>query len=46
MIAIGVETEYRSVVGSLSGWGPTGELNALIVAGSEVINFLRLLKLI
>jgi hypothetical protein len=28
MIAIGVEPEYRSVVRSLSGWGPKGEPNA------------------
>jgi hypothetical protein len=28
MLAIGVETEYRSVTRSLSGWGPKGESNA------------------
>jgi hypothetical protein len=46
MLAIGVETEYRSVTRSLSRWGPKGEPNALIAAESEVTNFLRLLKLI
>jgi hypothetical protein len=46
MLAIGVESEYRSVTGSLSGWGPKGEFNALITAESEVTDFLRLLKLI
>jgi hypothetical protein len=25
MLAIGVETEYRSITKSLSGWGPKGE---------------------
>jgi hypothetical protein len=46
MLAIGVETEYRSVSRSFSVWGPKGELNAPIAAESEVTNFLRLLKLI
>jgi hypothetical protein len=46
LIAIGVESEYRSITRSLSGWGPKGEPNALIVAESEVMDFLRLLKLI
>jgi hypothetical protein len=46
MLAIGVETEYRSVTRSLSEWGPKGEPNASITAESEVTNFLRLLKLI
>jgi hypothetical protein len=46
LIAIGLESEYRSVARSLSGWGPTGESNALIAAESEVTNFFRLLKLI
>jgi hypothetical protein len=46
MLAIGVESEYRYVTGSLSGWGPKGEHNASIAAESEVMNFLRLLKLI
>jgi hypothetical protein len=41
MIAIGVELEYRSVGISLSRWGPKGESNAPITAGSEVTNFLR-----
>jgi hypothetical protein len=36
LIAIGVETEYRSIARSLSGWGPKGESNAPIVVGSEV----------
>jgi hypothetical protein len=46
MLAIRVEPEYRSVTRSLSGWGPKGELNAPIAAESEVVDFLRLLKLI
>jgi hypothetical protein len=46
MLAIGVEIEYRSVTRSLSGWGPKGEPNAPIAAESEVVDFLRLLKLI
>jgi hypothetical protein len=46
MLAIGVETEYRSVTRSLSGWGSKGEPNAPITAESEVTDFLRLLKLI
>jgi hypothetical protein len=46
MLAIRVETEYRSVTRSLSGWGPKGESNASIVAESDVTDFLRLLKLI
>jgi hypothetical protein len=46
LIAIGVETEYRSVSKSLSGWGPKGELNAPIVVESEMTDLLRLLKLI
>jgi hypothetical protein len=46
MLGIGVESEYRSVTRSLSGWGPKGEPNALIIAESEVADFLRLLKLI
>jgi hypothetical protein len=46
MLAIGVETEYRYVTKSLSGWGPKGEPNALIATESEVANFMRLLKLI
>jgi hypothetical protein len=41
MIAIEVETEYRSVVRSLSGLSPKGGLNVPIVAGSEVTHFLR-----
>jgi hypothetical protein len=46
MLAIGVETKYRSVSRSLSGWDPKGEPNAPITAESEVADFLRLLKLI
>jgi hypothetical protein len=46
LIAIGVELEYRSVSRSLSSWGPKGEPNALIVAESEMMDLLRLLKLI
>jgi hypothetical protein len=45
MLAIGVETEYRSVTRSLSGWGPKGESNAPIAAESKITDFLRLLKL-
>jgi hypothetical protein len=46
LISIGVEPEYRSVSGSLSGWGPKGEPNAPIAAESEMTDLLRLLKLI
>jgi hypothetical protein len=46
MLAIGVESEYRSVARSLSGWGLKGQHNAPITAESEVTNFLRRLKLI
>jgi hypothetical protein len=46
LIAIGVEPKYRSVSKSLSGWGPKGEPNAPITAESEMMDFLRLLKLI
>jgi hypothetical protein len=46
LIAIGVESEYRSITRSLSGWGPKGEHNASITTDSEVTGFLRLLKLI
>jgi hypothetical protein len=46
LIAIGVESEYRSVSISLSGWGLKGELNALIIAESDMTDLLRLLKLI
>jgi hypothetical protein len=45
MLAIGVETEYRSVSRPLSGWGPKGESNAPIATESEVVDFLRLLQL-
>jgi hypothetical protein len=46
LIAIGVETEYRSIFISLSGWGPKGELNAPIIAERDMTDLLRLLKLI
>jgi hypothetical protein len=46
MLAIRIEQEYRYVTRPLSGLGPKGEHNALIVAESEVADFLRLLKLI
>jgi hypothetical protein len=46
LIAIGVETEYRSVTKSLSRWGPKGEPNVSIAAESEMTDLLRLLKLI
>jgi hypothetical protein len=46
MLAIGVETEYRSVTRSLSRWGPKGDSNVPITAKNEVADFLRLLKLI
>jgi hypothetical protein len=46
LIAIRVEPEYRFVTISLSGWGPKREPNAPIAAESEMMNLLRLLKLI
>jgi hypothetical protein len=46
LIAIRIETEYRYISRSLSGWGSKGEPNAPIVAESEIVDFLRLLKLI
>jgi hypothetical protein len=46
MLAIRVEPEYRSVIRSLSEWGPKREPNASITNESEVTDFLRLLKLI
>jgi hypothetical protein len=46
LIAIGVEAEYRSVSRSLSGWGPKEESNAPITAESEMMDLVRLLKLI
>jgi hypothetical protein len=46
LIAIGVESEYRSVSRSLSGWSPKGELNVPIAAEREMTDLLRLLKLI
>jgi hypothetical protein len=41
MIAIGVESDYRYITRSLFGWGHKGELNIVIAAESEVMNFLR-----
>jgi hypothetical protein len=38
--------DYRYVAKSFFGWGPKGEPNAPIAAESEVMNFLRWLKLI
>jgi hypothetical protein len=46
LIAIGVETECRSVAKSLSEWGPKGELDAPITTESEIADLLRRLKLI
>jgi hypothetical protein len=46
MIAIRVETEYRSVTRSLFEWGPKGEPNAPIVAESEIPDSLKLLTMI
>jgi hypothetical protein len=46
MLAIGVESEYRSIARSLSGFGPKGESNAPIIADSEIMDLLRMLKLI
>jgi hypothetical protein len=46
LIAIGVEPEYRSISRSLSGLGPKGESNALIAVESDMMDLLRLLKLI
>jgi hypothetical protein len=46
LIAIGIESKYRYVARSLSGRGPKGEPNTLIVAKSKTTNILRRLKLI
>jgi hypothetical protein len=46
LIVIEVEPEYRSVSRSLSRLGPKGEPNALIAVESEMMDLLRLLKLI
>jgi hypothetical protein len=46
MIAIGVEPEYRSISRPLFRWGTKGEPNAPIAAESEMMDLLRLLKLI
>jgi hypothetical protein len=45
-MAIRVETEYRSVARSLSERGHKGESDAPIVAGSDIVDLLRRLKLI
>jgi hypothetical protein len=41
MLAIRVEPEYISIARSLSRWGPKGESDALIIAESEITDFLR-----
>jgi hypothetical protein len=41
MIAIGVESKFRSIIRSLSGRGPKGEPNVPIASGIEVTDFLR-----
>jgi hypothetical protein len=46
LIVIGVESEYRSVARSLSGWGPKGEPDAPIATESEIADLVRRLKLI
>jgi hypothetical protein len=46
LIAIRVELEYRSIFRSPSEWSPKGEPNAPIAAESEMMDLLRLLKLI
>jgi hypothetical protein len=46
LIAIGVELEYRYISRSLSGWGPKGEPNAPITVENEMVDLLRLLKLV
>jgi hypothetical protein len=46
ILAIGVESKYRTVSRSLSIWGPKGESNVPIATESVVVDFLRLLKLI
>jgi hypothetical protein len=40
LIVIGVETEYRSISKSFSGWGPKGESNAPIAAENEITDLL------
>jgi hypothetical protein len=46
LIAIGVETECRSVVRSLSRQGPIGEPDAPIATESKIANLFRRLKMI
>jgi hypothetical protein len=41
ILDIGVETKYRSVTRSLSGWGPREEPNAPITAESVTVDFLK-----
>jgi hypothetical protein len=43
MLAIGIDLEYRSVARSLSRWGPKGDPNVSIIAGSEVVDSLKLI---
>jgi hypothetical protein len=45
MLAIRVESEYRSIARSLSGWDINGEPNAPITAGSEIAAFLMWTKM-
>jgi hypothetical protein len=42
MLAIGVETEYRSVTRTLSGWGPKGERGHEFLETVEVDLMIRL----
>jgi hypothetical protein len=46
LIAIGVEPEFRSIARSLSRWGPKGEPDAPIATESEIVDLVRMLKLI
>jgi hypothetical protein len=46
LIGIGVESECRSIVTSLSGRGPKGEPDAPITAESKIMDLLSRLKLI
>jgi hypothetical protein len=45
LIAIGVESEYKSIARSLFGRGPNGEPDAPIAAESAIVDLLRQLKL-
>jgi hypothetical protein len=44
MIAIEVESDYRSITRSLFEWGHKGELNVVIAAESKVMDFLRRIR--